>query len=546
MIDGKRVVTTMGILALGLTGVPAWGQGSLTPPGPPGSTMRTLEQVEPRIPLSNGTRLITEPGSYYLTGNMTETVVIDADYVTLDLMGFEIAPAASNAIYIVAGKGKHTVVRNGDIRMAPISAAVDGRHIVHGNSRFEDLRIDGQRKAIYGIIAGSGCLVRNCHVFDCASCGISGNSTNGGLEVRDCRVSGTGVDGMAVYKESRVIDNVIEDNRGSGLIVAGAGTYVSGNIVRGNGDNYELASSNQLNLLISEIPELIEWPCSVKLAGTLICTQTDTNGLTINADDVTIDMAGHTLVGPGASSGHGIGQASSNRNLRVFNGKVVNWRGSWSAGVSARGLGSNLSDIQASTNYYGISTGPGCLLRDSVAANNTSIGIRVDENSVVNRCVARYNGDTGITNGTASAIADCTAFHNGGHGISTDGCCLVHDCIAYANSVDGIRITRNCRVSGCACSLNGFTTLDAAGIHATDCGNRIEGNTVCNNYPRGIDVDAALNILLRNGVGGNPLNWDVAIGNVCLVVKAATGGAISGDAGGVAPGSTDPSVNFTY
>ena len=545
MIGWRKVVTVMGVLVGGLPNISAWGQGSLTPPGPPDSTMRTLEQVEPRIPLSNSNRLIAQPGSYYLASNMTETVVIDADYVTLDLMGFEIAPAASNAIYIVAGKGKHTVVRNGSIRMAFVSTAVDARHIVHGNSRFEDLRIDGQRKATYGIIAGSGCLVRNCHVFDCASCGISGNNTNGGLEVRDCRVSGTGVDGMAVYKESRVIDNVIEDNRGSGLIVAGAGTYVSGNIVRGNGDNYALAASNQLNLLICEIPELIEWPCSAKLAGTLICTQTATNGLTVDADNVTIDLAGHALIGPGAGSGDGI-QSWSNRNLRVFNGKIANWRGSWSAGVRSLGLEANLSDIQAITNRYGILAGAGCLLRDSVAADNTSSGIVAGEGSVVNRCIARYNGQTGITNGTGSTVTDCVATRNKGHGISTAGCCLVQDCIAYANSDDGIRVTYHCHVSRCASSLNGFTTTDGAGIHATDDHNRIEGNTVFNNYPRGFDVDGTSNMIICNGASHSAMNWDIVADNVCLVVEAAKGGAIVGNSGGAAPGSTDPSVNFTY
>jgi hypothetical protein len=39
----------------------------------------------------------------------------------------------------------------------------------------------------------------------------------------------------------------------------------------------------------------------------------------------------------------------------------------------------------------------------------------------------------------------------------------------------------------------------------------------------------------------------VAIGNVCLVVQASTNSvAISGNAGGTAPGSTDPNANFTF
>ena len=42
-------------------------QGSLTPPGAPAETMKTLEQVEPRTPVSSLPFTITQSGSYYLT-----------------------------------------------------------------------------------------------------------------------------------------------------------------------------------------------------------------------------------------------------------------------------------------------------------------------------------------------------------------------------------------------------------------------------------------------------------------------------------------------
>jgi hypothetical protein len=46
-------------------------QGSLTPPGAPAPTMKTLAQIEPRTPIAAAPFTISAPGSYYLTTNLT-------------------------------------------------------------------------------------------------------------------------------------------------------------------------------------------------------------------------------------------------------------------------------------------------------------------------------------------------------------------------------------------------------------------------------------------------------------------------------------------
>ena len=48
-----------------------FSQGALTPPGAPAPTMKTLAQIEPRMPISSLTYIISAPGSYYLTTNLT-------------------------------------------------------------------------------------------------------------------------------------------------------------------------------------------------------------------------------------------------------------------------------------------------------------------------------------------------------------------------------------------------------------------------------------------------------------------------------------------
>jgi len=76
-------------------------QGSLTPPGAPAPTMKTLAQIEARTPISSAPFTISVPGSYYLTTNLTvssgDAITIAASGVTLDLNGFTLSSTANPA-----------------------------------------------------------------------------------------------------------------------------------------------------------------------------------------------------------------------------------------------------------------------------------------------------------------------------------------------------------------------------------------------------------------------------------------------------------------
>ena len=80
------------------------------------------------------------------------------------------------------------------------------------------------------------------------------------------------------------------------------------------------------------------------------------------------------------------------------------------------------------------------------------------------------------------------------------------------NEGDGIEVFQSSIVLNNTCTDNGQVTADGAGIHATQLTNRIEGN-LCRGNTRGLDIDGGANIIVRNSVGLNTLNWDIAAGN---------------------------------
>ena len=184
-------------------------QGSLTPPGAPAPAMKTLDQVEPRTPISALPFTINAAGSYYLTGNLSVTsgsaITISVDDVTLDLNGFTLSstasPASGTAILIPSGSKANITIRNGQIRgtttfSGGIFTTGGFQHGVRAftasaNIRVADLKVSGMSLTGINLPAGPHTYaVERCTVDICSGVGIAAS------QVRDSLALTCGADGI--------------------------------------------------------------------------------------------------------------------------------------------------------------------------------------------------------------------------------------------------------------------------------------------------------------------------------------------------------------
>lgn len=230
------VVVVLVLVVAGALARGAWG-GPLDPPAAPGSTMKTLEQVEPRTPISSVPYTISQPGSYYLTGDLTGVagssgISVTASDVTIDLNGFTLigVPGSTDGISAAAGPNRIAVL-NGRVR----NWGVHGVNLQHAHDgRFERLQVSDN--ASVGIYAGSGSIISDCtaHHNGYGIYVTSEVSTMDGGIVRNCVVSYNTSDGIVVTDGVLVKDNESKSNALAGIHVVGTRNRIEGNNVTDN------------------------------------------------------------------------------------------------------------------------------------------------------------------------------------------------------------------------------------------------------------------------------------------------------------------------
>lgn len=222
--------------------------GPLSPPsGPITSTMKPLDQIEARTPITNDTCpgnsscvfRITQPGSYYLTANLSVPasktgIRIASPGVTIDLNGFEIIGQANSWAGIdfenQSGSYPGTVVRNGKVRNCGVSGVSLYATGTKG-SIVEQIVATGNGQI--GILVSDAGVLRQCSAVENGAAGIQAG-TSGSSIVEHCVSVGNGGAGFSIFGQGGTVrDCSSTQNTGDGFVL-GNGASISDCTARGN------------------------------------------------------------------------------------------------------------------------------------------------------------------------------------------------------------------------------------------------------------------------------------------------------------------------
>ena len=230
---------------------------------------------------------------------------------------------------------------------------------------------------------------------------------------------------------------------------------------------------------ISSLPYIISTPGSYFLTRSL--SASTGSGITISANDVTIDLMGFTLAGTSLTTTDGIVSSGGLRSITIKNGNVNDWAGNGINLVSATLIGIDGVNL----------------------TQNGTTGMDVGANARVTNCsVVTYNpGVVAIRVGGSSVVSDCST-QGYGTGIATSENSTVKDCSVTSATATGIYVTDRSVVQRCSVSNTG-TISGGNGIYADGQETTVRDSSVRTVYGGLCCSFGIRSTGLRNNIVGN-------------------------------------------
>jgi parallel beta-helix repeat protein len=252
---------------------------------------------------------------------------------------------------------------------------------------------------------------------------------------------------------------------------------------------------------ISSAPYTINNPGSYYFTRNLQTTLPDQNAITVEVNDVTIDLMGFRLIGPGSGSGRGI-YMSARSNVEICNRTVYNFGGegiyeaeTFTEASPDYGKGHRVIGVRAVHNGSGgiVLNGWYHLVKDcTVLLNGGLDGLFAGGAATVTGNTVSVNEGNGLETLCGSTISGNTVSENGQNGIVLGSGCTVFDNTAAFNADCAITVLEGCTVTNNTALANGF------GIVGWGDSNLIKGNTLSYNSNTNIWIGGKSNAVEEN------------------------------------------------
>ncbi|MDQ2867314.1 MAG: right-handed parallel beta-helix repeat-containing protein [Verrucomicrobiota bacterium] len=456
--------------------------------------MKTLDQVkagiaiDPSKPGFTTPYNITQPGHYFLTGNIGVTsgdaIDINANGVTLDLNGFTLSSMENSpAGTAIAPNGLDISIRNGHIRGAVTG---DGTTYSGNGFRYGIYSTSDQLGVDVDGVTVSGCLrygifiqgtVQSCAVTEVGGQGIMANV------VRGCTAYLCGDTAITAFGD-------VSDCAASSYTLSSSRSVIQGNIVTNcyavNGSSVSgsigITAGSAINCSVYAVISGI----GINASAAKNCSVDMTTGGTAYSSFQTYNIANN-------------GQVYENCRAQLDGGGGTGF-------YITSGSATNCSV----SNSFG-QRGTGISAFNSVVTNcvvhSMSTGMSSNGSSRFENCQVQASGATGISLASGDSVNNCTVQGSVGSGIILGNNCVANNCNASANLGDGIATISGCTgssITNCtACGNGSGGTFDGIHLVGLERSNRIDGNNASNNTGIGIHQEDGPDLIVRNTARNN-------------------------------------------